>query len=189
MWVYVKPYWGRALLAVLITIPIGAMDAVIAWALKPYMDVVMVQKGSSYTAYIPLLIVLFTLIQSIFNYTATYMNTWVGQKIAIGLKKDLYKKLLRYHAGFFDKQNSGQIVFRFNNDVDLSCNGLLANLKLFTTRLFSSLSLIVVLFYNSWQLAIVAVVVLGVALFPLTKVKKKIKFEASYEIYRENTVV
>ena len=175
MWVYVKPYWGRALLAILITIPIGAMDAVIAWALKPYMDVVMVQKGASYTAYIPLMIVFFTLIQSIFNYTATYMNTWVGQKISMSLKKDLYKKLLRYHAGFFDGQNSGQIVYRFNNDVNTSCDGLLANLKLFTTRLFSSLSLIGVLFYNSWQLAIVAVVVLGVALFPLTRVKKKIK--------------
>ena len=175
MWVYVKPYWGRALLAILITIPIGAMDAVIAWALKPYMDVVMVQKGASYTAYIPLMIIFFTLIQSIFNYTATYMNTWVGQKVSMGLKKDLYKKLLRYNAGFFDKQNSGQIVYRFNNDVDTSCNGLLANLKLFTTRLFSSISLICVLFYNSWQLAVVAVVVLGAALFPLTKVKKRIK--------------
>ena len=28
---YVKPYWKRALLAVLITVPIGAMDAIIAW--------------------------------------------------------------------------------------------------------------------------------------------------------------
>jgi len=30
---YIRPYWGRALLAVLVTIPVGAMDAVIAWAL------------------------------------------------------------------------------------------------------------------------------------------------------------
>ena len=29
---YAKPYWGRALLAVLITIPVGSMDAVIAWS-------------------------------------------------------------------------------------------------------------------------------------------------------------
>jgi subfamily B ATP-binding cassette protein MsbA len=146
MWPFVKPYWGRALLAILITIPIGAMDAVIAWALKPYMDVVMVQKGSVYTAYIPLLIILFTLLLSVLNYTATYMNTWVGQKVSMSLKKDLYKKLLRYHAGFFDKQNSGDVVYRFNSDVDASCNGLLANLKLFTTRLFSSISLVFVLF-------------------------------------------
>ena len=176
MWKYVKPYWGRALLAILVTIPIGAMDAVIAWALKPYMDVIMIESNSNYnTAYIPLLIILFTLIQSIFNYSATYLNTWVGQKVSMGLKSDLFKKLLRFDASFFDKRNSGEIVYRFSKDVDTSCNGLLSNLKLFTTRLFSSLSLIAELFYNSWQLAIVAVVVLLGALYPLTTVKKKIK--------------
>ena len=48
-------------------------------------------------------------------------------------------------------------------------------MKLFTTRFFSSLSLIAVLFYNSWQLAIVAVVVMFGALMPLTKVRKRLK--------------
>lgn len=189
MWVYVKPYWGRALLALLITIPIGAMDAVIAWALKPYMDIVMIEKGTRYTAYIPLLIIAFTLLQSACNYLATYMNTWVGQKVSMGLKLDLYKKLLHYHAGFFDERNSGEIVYRFNNDVDTSCNGLLANLKLFTTRLFSSVSLVAVLFYNSWQLAIVAVAVLGAALYPLTTVKKRIKGVVDKSVFSGSAVV
>ncbi len=189
MWIYVKPFWFRAVLALVITIPIGAMDAVIAWALKPYMDIVMVEKGASYTAYIPLLIIFFTLLQSVFNYTATYLNTWVGQKVAMALKLDLYKKLLRYDASYFDSSHSGDIVYRFNNDVDLSCSGLLTNLKLFTTRLFSSISLICVLFYNSWQLAIVAVVVLGAALYPLTKVKKKIKGIMDKTVFSGSSVV
>ena len=174
---YVKPYWKRALLAVFITVPIGAMDAVIAWSLKPYMDVVMLEQGSTSfkTMYIPLLIILFSSFQSIFNYIATYMNTWVGQKIAQDVKMDLFDKLMHYHASFFDKRNSGDILFRFNKDVDLACSGLLSNLKLFTTRLFSSLSLIAVLFYNSWQLALVAIVVLLGALYPLTTVRRKLK--------------
>jgi subfamily B ATP-binding cassette protein MsbA len=41
---FVKPYLGRAFWAVLITIPIGSADALIAWSLKPYMDVVMIEK-------------------------------------------------------------------------------------------------------------------------------------------------
>ena len=77
---YVKPYWIRGLLGVLITIPIGSMDAVIAWSLKPYMDIVMVEKNTASTSYIPLLIILFSSLQSLLNYTATYLNTWVGQK-------------------------------------------------------------------------------------------------------------
>ncbi len=175
--VYVRPYWFRALIAVLITIPIGSMDAVIAWSLRPYMDVVMVEKGAtaSSTILIPVLIIIFSCIQSLLNYTATYLNTWVGQKISMDVKLKLFEKLMRYNAAFFDKRNSGEILFRFNNDVDMACSGLLSNLKLFTTRVFSSLSLIGVLFYNSWQLAIVAVIVLLGALFPLTRVRRRIQ--------------
>ena len=174
MMVYVRPYWFRALIAVLITIPIGGMDAVIAWALKPYMDVVMVEKSITATAYIPILIIIFSSLQSGLNYAATYLNTWVGRKISNDVKIDLFDKLLHMDASFFDKSNSGEVLMRFNNDVDLACNGLLANLKLFTTRVFSSISLICVLFYNSWQLAIIAVVILFGALYPLSTVRRRI---------------
>lgn len=174
MMTYVRPYWFRALIAVLITIPIGSMDAVIAWALKPYMDVVMVEKSAVATSYIPVLIIIFSSMQSGLNYAATYLNTWVGRKISNDVKMDLFNKLLHMDASFFDKTNSGEVLMRFNNDVDLACNGLLANLKLFTTRVFSSISLICVLFYNSWQLAIIAVVILFGALYPLSTVRRRI---------------
>ena len=186
---YIYPYWGRALIAVLITIPIGGMDAVIAWSLKPYMDVVMVEKNTASTWYIPVLIVVFSCLQSGFSYMATYLNTWVGRKIANDVKVDLFDKLMHFDAGFFDKNTSGNIIFRFNNDVDSACNGLLNNMKLFTTRLFSSLSLIGVLFYNSWQLAIIAVVVLLGALYPLTTVRRRIKSIMDKTVFSGSAVV
>lgn len=77
---FIKPYWVRVLLAVIITIPIGSADALIAWSLKPYMDVVMIEKNISQTWYIPFLIIIFSLIQSSLSYLATYLNTWVGGK-------------------------------------------------------------------------------------------------------------
>ncbi len=172
---YVRPYWWRALLSILVTIPIGSMDAVIAWSLKPYMDVVMVDKSTQATNYIPLLIIFFSCLQSLLNYAATYLNTWVGRKIANDVKMDLFERLMYCEASFFDQTTSGQVMFGYNNDVDLACNGLLSNLKLFTTRVFSSVSLICVLFYNSWQLALIAVVVLFGALYPLTTVRRRIK--------------
>ncbi len=172
---YAKPYWFRALVAVVITIPVGMMDAVIAWSLKPFMDVVLVEKQTGWTMYIPLMIVVFSVLQALFTYIATYMNTWVGNKISLDVKRKLFNKLLHSDAAFFDKSNSGEILFRFNNDAESACSGLLNNMKLFTTRFFSSISLIAVLFYNSWQLAIVAVAVLFGALMPLTRVRKRLK--------------
>ena len=172
---YVKPYWFRALLAVLICIPIGSLDAVIALSLKPYMDLVMVEKTVQSPWYIPFGIVAFTSVQGFLNYLATYLNTWVGGKITNDLKFTLYQKLLTFETGYFNKKKSGDIVWRFNNDADAACNGLLNNLKTFISRLFASISLVCVLFYNSWQLALIAVVVLGAAFLPLANIRKRIK--------------
>lgn len=176
MWPFVKPYWIRALVGILLCIPIGALDSVVALALKPYMDLVLVDKTDRSPAYIPLLIVAFTTVQGLLNYAATYLNTWVGTKINQDLKRALFKKLLSLEIAFYDKNNSGYIMQRFSSDADMACTGLLDNLKVFISRLFSSLSLICVLIYNSWQLSIIAIVVLGCALLPLASVKRRIKF-------------
>lgn len=174
MWPYIHRYWFRALLAVLITIPVGALDAVIAWALKPYMDVMMIEKNTD-TYWIPLIIILFSALQGCLTFFANYINIWVGSRIACDVKVDLYEKLMHFDTSYFDSTTSGNVIMRYNNDVDAACSGLLTNLKQFSTRFFSSISLIIVLFYNSWKLAVIAVIVLFCALFPLTRVRKKIK--------------
>ncbi len=175
MWPFVKPYAFRALMAILITIPIGALDSVVALALKPYMDIVLVDKSSQSPAYIPFLIIAFTSVQGCFNYAATYLNTWVGTKINHDVKRALFKKLLCLETSFFDTNDSGVVIQRFSTDCDTACTGLLENLKTFFSRFFSSVSLIGVLIYNSWQLSIIAIVFLIGALLPLSSVKRRIK--------------
>lgn len=172
---YFKPYLFRTLLALLLAIPIGSLDAVIALSLKPYMDIVMLNKQMQSPLYIPFLIIIFTTIQGTLNYLATYMNDWVGGKVTNDVKIDLYKKLMHQSSSFFDKQTSGKVLKGYNNDADKSCSGLLTNIKTCISRLFSSISLIAVLFYNSWILAIIAVIALSCAMIPLMKMKSTIK--------------
>lgn len=177
---YIKPFWVRALIATLITIPIGSLDAVIALALKPFMDTVIMEQGGS-TPFnlplyaIPIFIVVFTMLQGTLEYASSYLNTWTGGKITMELQRKLYKKLLAVDSAYLDSTSSGNVLMRFSADPATACAGLLANVKLFTTRVFSSLALIGVLFYTSWQLAVIAIVVLGGALYPLTMIRKKIK--------------
>jgi subfamily B ATP-binding cassette protein MsbA len=175
MWPFVKPYWFRALLGVLLTIPVGAFDAVIAGFLRPIMDNVMVEKQQDFSQKLPLLIVAFTLLQGTFIYLSTYVNTWVGTKISQGIKRKLFDKLLSMDSSYFEQNNSGMIIFRYSNDADLAAAGLINNLKLFLSKFFSSLGLLGVMLYNSWSLTLVSVAVLGLAVYPLQKVKKKIK--------------
>lgn len=103
MWPFVRPYLFRAIFAVFLSIPIGALDAVVALALKPYMDIVLVDKTAQSPAYIPLLIVAFTVVQGALNYIATYMNSWVGAKINMDVKRALFKNCCFCRLRFMTK--------------------------------------------------------------------------------------
>ena len=172
---FVKPYLPKFALVLLLAFPIGSLDAIIALSLKPYMDLVVVDRAVQETWKIPCLIIAFTLVQGALTYFSTYLNDWVGAKVTNNVKKALYKKLLRENSSFFDSKTSGSIQKEFGNDADASCNGLLGNLKTVVARVFSSISLIGVLIFNSWQLAIVAIVVLLISVAPLFRLKSLIK--------------
>jgi len=174
MWPYVRPVWFRALLTLLLAIPVGSMDAVIAWAIKPYTDAVMVEQNLAASWYIPILIIGFTAVQGGLTYLLNYLNTWVGGKITNALKADLFKKMLTFETEFFTSKNSGEVLVKFNSNADSACAGLLSNLKSFIQKFFTGVSLIVVLFINSWQLALVTTAILLFAFLPMASLKKRV---------------
>ena len=175
MWPYVKPYWFRACLGVALTVPVGALDGVVAMFLKPFMDKVMVDKQPHFSSLIPFLIVGFTVVQGALIYASNYFNTWVANKITISVKRKLYDKLLSMDSSYFDRNNSGTILMRYSNDAETASTGLIDNLKQFLSKTFSSISLVFVLFYNAWQLAFIAIAVLIFFIYPMAIVRKKMK--------------
>lgn len=175
MWPFIKPFWVIALLSVLIGIPIGSLDAAVASFLKPYTDLVIVSNNSQAPWYLPFLIVGFTLVQGGLLYLSAFLTAYAGGRLSMNVKKSLYKKLLALDPKYYDGQNSGIILYRFSSDADLACNGLLANLKNLVVRVSSTLALLCVLIYTSWQLAIIAIIVLLITVAPLTMVRRLLK--------------
>ena len=183
MWPFVKPYWFRALLGLALALPVGALDATVAMFMKYYTDDVLVAKDAAFAAFIPLLIIVFVLVQSVLTYVVKYLNSWVGNKITLDVRKKLFRKLLSMHSGYFDTTDSGYIMMRYNGDADTACNGLINNLRMIVTRVFSTITLIFVLFYNSWQLTLIAVGAFSAAGALIFIVRRKLE-----ELVR-NTVV
>ena len=175
IWPYLKPVWFMGLLGIVLTIPVGALDAVIAYFLKPFIDNVMVARQKSFADYVPHIIICFTGIQGIFIYFSALVNNFVAGKISLFIKIALYKKLLFLDSNFYDRTTTGKIIFRFYSDADTATKGLVSNIKLFLTRFFSSLSLFLVLLYTSWHLSIVALFAILLIFIPLFIVKRLIK--------------
>lgn len=182
---YIKPFLFRAILGFFIAVPLGLLDGITAFALKPYIDVVvngntMIVKGFELTrgflaSVIPWAIVCFAGVQGVLKYLNTYLADWVSSKISNSVKIDLFKKLTTLDSGFFDANSSGIVLSRFLSDPDTASRSFVESIKHILTSLASSIGLIAVLLYSSWKLAIVGVLVLGCAFLPLLLIRKKIK--------------
>ena len=189
IWPYIKPYWFRITLGFLVAIPLGLLDGVTAFALKPYMDYVIGGKSlelslfghafvitSIQMAYIlPFAVVVFAGFQGLLRYLNGYLSTWTSQRITNDVKFDLFDRLIHMHPQFFDENSSGIIISRYMNDPQTASAGIIDQIKTITTSLFGALGLIAVMLYSSWQLAIIGVLVLCVAFVPVALIRKRIK--------------
>lgn len=186
---YIKPVIGRVLLNIAIAVPLGLLDGVVALSLKPYLDYVVngnpqdtwtfmghtVYIQAWLAAVIPFGIVAFALFQGILKYVSNYLTDWTGNKISNSLKVDLFKKLTKMDPQFYDVNSSGVILARFLTDPDTASKDIINNMKSFIATFFGLIGLVGVLLYNSWQLAIIGVTVMGIAITPVTLIRKRIK--------------
>lgn len=175
MYKYIKPYLFRIILGFLIALPVGALDGVIAYALKPYMDEVLIKKNMFLAYIIPFGIVAFAALQGVLRYLNDYLTSWTGQRVTNDVKLGLFKKLVQMDAKFYDENSSGIILTRYLSDPESALKGILDNLKALMSSGIGAFALIGVMLYNSWELATVGVVVLCVAFLPAAIIRKRIK--------------
>lgn len=186
---YIKPVLGRVILGFFVAIPVGLLDGVVAFALKPYMDYVVGQKdwvfsvfNHSYSlsysvmaAAIPFAVIFFAGFQGVLRYLNTYLTDWTSQKITNSVKISLFNKLVYLDASFYDENSSGVIITRYITDSDIASTGIVNNIKNFIISFFGAFGLIAVMLYSSWKLAVIGVVVLCIAFIPVALIRKRIK--------------
>lgn len=191
---YIKPLMFRITIAFFLAIPLGLLDGATAFVLKPYIDVVVNGQTLELFGYtltrdflsmiIPPGVVLFAAFQGTLRYLNTYLTDWISMTISNNIKIDLYEKLVYLDSKFYDDNSSGLVISRFLTDPELASKTLINSIKNLITSLTSSFGLIFVLLYNSWELAVVGIIVLGGAFIPMTFLRKHIK-----KISNKTTVV
>ncbi len=186
---YIKPVMRRVILGIIVAVPLGLMDGVSVFALKPYMDYVIAQKNfvfnvfnSEYTIIwqfiafiIPFGVIAFAALQGILRYFNTYISEWTSKKITNAIKTDLFKCLIKMDIQFFDENSSGIILSRYLNDPQTAADGLIEQIKNIVSGVFGALGIICVMIYSSWQLAVVGVVILCTAFMPVVLIRNIIK--------------
>ena len=189
MYPYIKLVLSRSILLFLLAIPLGLLDGVVAFSLRPYMDFVVngnelqtfeilghtFKLQAFFLKLIPIGIVAFALVQGLLKYVCNYLSDWTGNKMSNALKVDLFKKLTSMDTKFFDVNSSGIVLSRFFTDPETASRDLINTLKGFILAIFEFVALVFVLLFNSWKLAFIGIGVMGIAITPVIFIKKKIK--------------
>ena len=193
---YIRPFLGRIFLTFLVAIPLGLLDGVTAFALKPYMDYVIGQqdlifnwkfihldiKYTILAVALPFAVVIFAAVQGVLRYLNEYLTQWVSQKITIFVKSDLFTRMINMDTRFYDENTSGIVISRYMNDPGTASATLVDKLTNMITSTFGALGLITVMLYSSWRLAIVGVVVLSIAFLPVALIRNIIKRASNQNI-------
>ena len=120
-------------------------------------------------------VVIISLLKNIFLYVQNIIVAWVQQKVIYRLRNELFSHYHDLSLAYFSRTSTGRIISRVTNDV-----GLLTDmLDLGFTRLVKEPLTVLILFFSlfviSWQLTLLALIVLPVTWLVMMVVGRKIR--------------
>ncbi len=150
---YIWPQKHIALLAVFAMVVMAATAPALPALMKPLMDGGFVDKDPLIMTWMPIMLVGLFFIRGLASYIGNASLQWVGTKVVMEIRKDMFNKLVDCPTSYFNEQRTGNIISRFTFDA-LQIKEAATNAV--STLIRDSLTILGLLgwmFYIDWLLA------------------------------------
>ena len=117
---YVKPYWRVFAIAIIATAISAATAPLLPVLLKPWLDGTFVHKDDIVMRWAPILLLLIFFVRGVTSFIGTYAIGWVGGKLVMNLRDEMFRKLLTMPTRFYDDNSTGKVIFEISLPVELS---------------------------------------------------------------------
>lgn len=121
------------------------------------------------------LILLFTFLKGFFSYLQEYLSEYIGERIALDFREQVYKHLHTLSMRFFNQISTGKTISSVTSDIDLIGKSVTAILGVILKEPLTLLGLVILLFFLNWQLALISIVVFPLGIYPVIRFNKKLK--------------
>lgn len=172
---YLKNYKLKFFYAVIGMIMVASGTAGTVYIIEPLLDQVFINKDKEMLFYIPFLVVAIYTMKSMGGYIQKYYISYIGQDIVRIMRDKLLKHILQLDISFFNKKHGGELISRITNDINRIQNAVSNYVADMIREFLTITGLIAVAIYQSPQLAFYGLIVLPLALIPLSKLAKKMK--------------
>jgi len=170
-----KPHTLRFLAAMACMLVVGVTTSALAFLVKPALDEIFLKRNADMLKLIPLAVIGIYLVKGTCNYFQTVLMNFIGQRIVADLRAELYRKIQLQSLAFFTKHPTGVLMSRITNDVGYIQGAVSEAVTALLKDSFTLLCLVIVIFYRDWQLAIVAMFVFPLAVYPIAKFGQKMR--------------
>ena len=170
-----KPYWWRIVIAALASAAFGGMNGAFAYLVEPLLKKIFMTKDMMIFSILPLGIVILFLMRGICRFTNDYFMRTAGQLAVQDVRNDIYSHNIYLGLRFFGRHQTGELMSRVLNDVSVMQEGVGNIITCVFRDGLGVLSLLGVLFYRNWQLAIISFLVIPLTIYPAQLIGKKLK--------------
>ncbi len=147
----------------------------IAYLVKPILDEIFINKDVEMLQLLPILVIVAYFGKSLGTYLQAYYISFIGKDIIRIIRDRLLKQFLILDIEFFYKSRSGELISRIVNDINRIQEAVSTHVAVMMRETMTAIGLLVVVIYQSPELAFYSLVVLPLSFYPLSLLAKRMK--------------
>jgi len=160
MLAYVRPYRAHLGVVAASLLVLSLLGLALPWAVKELVDLVVLGQDIAQLNRIALILAAILLLRTALGFVQAYLTAWVGERVVVRLRRDLFDHLLSLPLGFFAQQRVGALVSRMGSDVQIIQSAVTSNLVSLVQQLVTTGGILVIVATMSWRLTLL----MGVAM-------------------------
>ncbi len=172
---YFKDYIPHFIFAIIGMGLASGGTAVSAYLVEPVLNKIFVEKNEKLLYILPCAIIAIYVIKNIGTFMQAYFTAYIGQDTIRRFREKMVANLLNLDMDFFNEFRTGELISRTTNDIDRIRSIVSSMIPELTREFITIIGLLCVVVYQSPKLAFFALVVMPVAIYPISRLAKRMK--------------
>ncbi|MBT0722056.1 lipid A ABC transporter ATP-binding protein/permease MsbA [Rosenbergiella collisarenosi] len=175
LWPMIAPHKAGLFIAAIALIINAAGDTLMLSLLKPLLDDGFGKADKSVLLWMPLAVIGLMLIRGVTSYASSYCISWVSGNVVMGMRRSLFAHMMSMPVSFFDQQSTGTLLSRITYDSEQVASSSSSALVTVVREGASIIGLFIMMFYYSWQLSLILILLAPIVSFTIRLVSKRFR--------------
>ncbi|ASO29453.1 lipid ABC transporter permease/ATP-binding protein [Vibrio anguillarum] len=175
LWTYIRLYKSGLAVAVVALIINAVSDTYMVSLLKPLLDEGFGNAESDFLRVLPFIILGMMALRGLSGFVSSYCLSWVSGNVVMLMRRKIFNQFMHMPVSFFDRESTGGLLSRITYDSEQVAGATSRALVSIVREGASIIGLLTLMFWNSWQLSLVLIVVAPVVAMGIGIVSKRFR--------------